>query len=34
MYIGRIGISTLALGLAMRSSADRIIHTEETVTIG
>ena len=34
MYIGRIGISTLALGLAMRSRADRIIHSEETITIG
>ncbi|MBM3713216.1 MAG: TrkH family potassium uptake protein, partial [Actinobacteria bacterium] len=34
MYIGRIGISTLALGLALRSRADRIIHFEETVTIG
>jgi len=33
MYIGRIGISTLALGLALRSRADRIIHSEETVTI-
>ena len=34
MYIGRIGISTLALALAMRSSADRVFHSEESVTIG
>ncbi len=34
MYIGRIGISTLALTLAMRSSADRLFHVEENVTIG
>ncbi|MBM3705394.1 MAG: Trk family potassium uptake protein [Actinobacteria bacterium] len=34
MYIGRIGISTLALALAMRSTQDRIIHPEESMTIG
>ncbi len=34
MYIGRIGISTLALALAMRTSADRVIHPEENITIG
>jgi trk system potassium uptake protein TrkH len=34
MYIGRIGISTLALALAMRSSANRVFHSEESVTIG
>lgn len=34
MYIGRIGISTLALALAMRSSTSRVIHSEESVTIG
>jgi trk system potassium uptake protein TrkH len=34
MYIGRIGISTLALALAMRSSSDRVFHSEESVTIG
>lgn len=34
MYIGRIGISTLALALAMRTSADRLFHVEENVTIG
>ncbi len=34
MYIGRIGISTLALALAMRTSIDRAIHPEENVTIG
>ena len=34
MYIGRIGISTLALALAMRSSLDRIIRSEESLTIG
>ncbi|MBM3699477.1 MAG: Trk family potassium uptake protein [Actinobacteria bacterium] len=34
MYIGRIGISTLALAIALRSSSDRAFHTEETITIG
>ena len=34
MYIGRIGISTLALAIGMRSYSDRIIHPEESVTIG
>ncbi len=34
MYIGRIGISTLALALAMRTSVDRAIHPEGNVTIG
>ena len=34
MYVGRIGISTLALALAMRSSSDRVFHSEESVTIG
>ncbi|OQA21035.1 MAG: Ktr system potassium uptake protein B [Actinobacteria bacterium ADurb.Bin346] len=34
MYIGRIGISTLALALAMRTSADRLFHIEENMTIG
>jgi trk system potassium uptake protein TrkH len=34
MYIGRIGLSTLALALAMRTSIDRAIHPEENVTIG
>jgi trk system potassium uptake protein len=34
MYIGRIGISTLALALAMRSSANRVFHSEESITIG
>jgi trk system potassium uptake protein len=34
MYVGRIGISTLALAIALRSSSDRAFHTEETITIG
>ncbi len=34
MYIGRIGISTLALAIGMRSYSDRIVHPEESVTIG
>ena len=33
MYIGRIGIITLSLALAMRSRADRLIHSEESITI-
>ncbi len=34
MYIGRIGISTMALAIAMRGVADRIIHPEDSITIG
>ncbi len=34
MYIGRIGISTLALTLALRTSEDRIVRPEESATIG
>ncbi|MDD3628882.1 MAG: potassium transporter TrkG, partial [Actinomycetota bacterium] len=31
MFIGRIGISTLSLAIAMRSVADRITYPEDTV---
>lgn len=34
MYIGRIGISTLGLAIAMRSYSDRMYHAEENITIG
>ncbi|MBN1299526.1 MAG: Trk family potassium uptake protein, partial [Actinobacteria bacterium] len=34
MYIGRIGISTLALALALKTSSDRVFHVEENITIG
>jgi len=34
MFIGRIGISTLSLAIAMRGTVDKIVHPEEKITIG
>lgn len=34
MFIGRIGISTLSVAIAMRSHADKIAYPEETISIG
>ena len=34
MFLGRIGLSTLSLAIAMRSTEDRLVHPEETITIG
>jgi len=34
MFIGRIGISTLSIAIAIRGTANKIIHPEETITIG
>lgn len=33
MFIGRIGISTLSLAIAIRGRLDKITHPEETITI-
>jgi len=34
MFIGRIGISTLSVAIAMRSVVDKMTYPEETITIG
>jgi len=34
MYIGRIGISTLSVAIAIRGIVNKITHPEETITIG
>ncbi len=34
MFIGRIGISTLAVAIAIRGSKDKISYPEDTITIG
>jgi len=34
MFIGRIGISTLSLAIAIRGTRDRIVYPEEGITIG
>jgi len=34
MFLGRIGLSTLSLAIAMRSTEDRVKHPEESITIG
>ncbi|MCG9479254.1 MAG: TrkH family potassium uptake protein [Actinomycetia bacterium] len=34
MFIGRIGISTLSVAIAIRGTRDKIVYPEETVTIG
>ena len=34
MFIGRIGISTLSLAIAIRGIVNKITYPEETITIG
>jgi len=34
MFIGRIGISTLSVAIAIRSSVDKMTYPEDTLTIG
>lgn len=34
MFIGRIGISTLSVAIAIRGTVNKIIHPEDTMTIG
>ncbi|MDD3777302.1 MAG: potassium transporter TrkG [Actinomycetota bacterium] len=34
MFIGRIGISTLSIAIAIRGTQDKIIYPEESITIG
>ena len=34
MFIGRIGISTLSIAIAIRGTVNRIVHPEESITIG
>ena len=34
MFIGRIGISTLSVAIAIRGTIDKMAYPEETITIG